>query len=278
MSDHAERVEVEITPGVTLRLADVRELWHYRELAWVLARRDVSVRYKQTAFGAIWVVLQPLALMAVFSIFLGRLARVPHDGSSYALSVLTALTVWTYTASATDGVANSVVSSAQVVSKVYFPRLVLPLASAAAFIVDMMINALLVVVAVVLFGDGLPLSALAAPVFLAITVLAVLGVGVWLAALNVRYRDVKFIVRLGLQLWLFLSPVAYPASIVPDRWQWLYELNPLVGPINGLRWAVLGVGGFPTGAVVSSIAVSGALFVLGIRYFRMTEHQFADIV
>lgn len=269
---------IEIWPHSRLRLADLMEVWRQRELLLLLARRDVSIRYKQTLFGALWAVLQPLSLMVVFSIFLGRLADLPSQGVPYPLFVLAGLAIWTFVAAATEAVAGSIVGNANLVSKVYFPRLVLPLAATGALLLDLLINAGLLVVAVSLFDDPPGGQVFLAPFFFLLAVVAVLGVGLWLAALNVRYRDVKFVVRFGLQVWLFLSPVAYSSQMVPNRWSWLYSLNPVTGAIDGLRWAVFDVGSVPVQSIGVSSVVTIALLASGAVYFRSTEAQFADIV
>lgn len=259
---------------VSLRIAD---LWEYRELVYFLVWRDIKVRYKQTALGAGWAVLQPLASMAVFSLFFGRLAHMPSDGIPYPLFSLAALVPWTFFANGLSQASASIVTNQHLVTKVYVPRLAIPLATVLAGLMDLGIAGLVLVVAILCRGRVpgagalwvLPLSLLA--------VAAALGSGLWLAALNVRYRDVKYVVPFLTQLWLFVTPVAYPTSLLPARWRAVYALNPMVGVVEGYRWALFG-GQAPTTLIASSIAGALLLLCTGAMYFRRVERTFADIV
>jgi lipopolysaccharide transport system permease protein len=273
----AERVTL-IRPStgwVPLRL---RELWEYRELLYFLTWRDIKVRYKQTALGAAWAVIQPFFTMVVFSIFFGRLARVPSDGAPYPVFAYTALVPWTYFATALTQSANSLVDHARLITKVYFPRLLVPAAAVVAGLVDFAI-AFLVLLGMLLYY-GVPLTAriLTIPLFLLLAAATALGVGLWLSALNVRYRDVRYTIPFLVQFWLFASPVAYPASLVPRQWRLLFGLNPMTGVVEGFRWALLGRADAPDRIVAVSALTVIAVLVGGVFYFRRVEKDFADVV
>jgi lipopolysaccharide transport system permease protein len=261
--------------GGTLRLG---ELWAYRELLFFLTWRDVKVRYKQTALGAAWAVIQPFTLMVVFTIFLGRLAHVPSDGFPYPVFAYAALVPWTLFSQSLASVSDSLVSNANLVSKVYFPRLVIPLAVIGSFVFDFLI-ALVVLVGLMLYYGVYPgLGILALPVLVALTVLTSLSVGIWLTALNVRYRDVRYTVPFLIQVWLFASPIAYASSLVPGRWQFLYSLNPMVGLVNAYRWSLLGAPWTPDRYLLVSVMTVSVLLTTGVVYFRRTERTFADTI
>lgn len=268
---------VEITPDGRTRLAGLfRDLSEYRELLYFLVWRDTKVRYKQTALGASWAVLQPLLLMLVFSVFLGRLARVPSDGLPYPVFTYAALVPWTLFASSLTGASQSLVSDQSLVTKVYFPRVIIPIASVGSFVVDFVISLAVLIVMMAIYGIVPGLALLWAPVFVALTLAAGLAVGIFFAAVNVRYRDVRYAVPFLVQLWLFSSPVAYPTSMVPDRLQVVYGLNPMSGVIEGFRWALLGKEAPDLGLLV----VSSVLVILGLvgalAYFERTQRSFAD--
>lgn len=257
---------------------DVAELWRYRDLLFFFAQRDIKVRYKQTLLGVAWAVLQPVLTMAVFSVFFGRLAGMPSDGLPYPVSTLCALLPWQLFAYALTQSSNALVQDAHMITKVYFPRLILPLASVLAGLVDFAI-AFAVLLAVMLYYGIVPGAALLAlPALVTLSVVSALAVGFWLSAVNVKYRDVRYAIPFLAQLWLFATPVAYPSSIVPAEFRALYALNPLVGVIDGFRWALLGSQApSPVMLVVSSLA-AGALLVGGLFYFRRTERSFADVI
>lgn len=256
----------------------VGELWGYRELLYFLTWRDVKVRYKQTIFGATWAIIQPFMLMVVFSIFLGQLAGLRSDGVPYPLFTFSALVPWTLFAQVVGGASNSLVGNSNLISKIYFPRLLLPLASAGSFLVDFII-AMAVLGAMMLYYGVSPNAAiLLVPGFAFLALLAGIAVGIWLAAANVTYRDVRYVVPFLLQLWLFASPVAYSGSIVPKRWQTLYALNPMAGVANGFRWALLGVGRPPGQLTLVSVVMTLLVLLGGIAYFRRVERNFADVI
>lgn len=270
--------ETQIRPIRGLGGIGIRELWERRELLYFLTWRDLKVRYKQTFFGAAWALLQPLLLMMVFSVFLGRLGQIPSEGYPYPLFVLTGLVPWTFFAQSLTGAAESVVNSSHIVSKVYFPRLILPLSAASSFLIDFCI-AIGVVLAMVAYYD-LPFSLRLlwlAPLAL-FTLLAALSIGIFLAAVNVRYRDVRHAVPFFVQVGLFLSPVAYPAGLVPDEWKLLYGLNPMVGAIEGFRWTLLGGSGTPGTILAVSAVATLAVLIFSIWYFHNAERAFADVI
>ena len=254
------------------------ELWAYRELLYFLIWREIKVRYKQTALGAAWAILQPLTTMVVFSIFFGRLAKIPSDGVPYPVFAFCALLPWQLFAFALTESSNSVVANQRLITKVYFPRLIVPIAAVAVGLVDFAIAFLVLAAMLVYFGIQPGLAILSVPLWTALAVATALGVGLWLAALNVRYRDVRYTLPFVAQLWLFLTPVAYPSSIVPEAWQAAYAINPMVGVVEGFRWALLGGKGSPAATVFVSVAVVAAILISGLFYFRRVERTFADVI
>lgn len=255
-----------------------RELWEYRELLYFLAWRDVKVRYKQTLLGASWAVIQPLLLMVVFSIFLGRLARVPSDGLPYPVFVLAALVPWTLFSQVVNGACNSLVAGGSMISKIYFPRLLLPLSAALSFVLDFFIALIVLFGMMAYYGIFPTLSFLW---ILPLTLLAfgvAVAVGTGLAALNARYRDVRYAVPFLLQLWLFASPIAYPTSLVPERWRTIFAINPITGVVEGFRWALLRSGDAPGSLLWASVAIGFVMMFLAVAYFRRVESSFADVI
>ena len=253
------------------------ELWKHRDLAYILVWRDLKVRYKQTAFGAAWAVLQPVALMLVFSAFLGRIEGIGASGVPYPLFALSGLVPWTLFSQSLNGASGSLVNSQNLISKVYFPRLLLPLSAVASFVVDFLIASVVLVIAMLLFGRGPPATFLWVPVLGLFAVVVALAVGLWLAAINVRYRDVKYAVPFVIQLWLFASPVDYSSALVPPGLRTIFSLNPMTGVIDGFRWAALG-GPRPDITIVISAAATLAILVGGLAYFRRVERTFADTI
>jgi lipopolysaccharide transport system permease protein len=259
------------------RALDLRELWRFRELVYFLALRDVKVRYKQTALGVAWVLLQPLLAMGIFSIVFGQ-RGLSTGGVPYPLFVVSGLVPWFYFSNATSGASGSVVGNTQLISKVYFPRLAIPLAAVLANLVDLSIGLLLELVLLIGFGVGLSWQLLAVPLLVAMMVLTALGVSVWLSALDVQYRDVRYAVPFFMQVWLFATPVIYATAVVPDRWRTLLSLNPMTGVIEAFRWALLGTGEFPLGQIAVSLGIVIALLATGLMYFRRMERTFADVI
>jgi lipopolysaccharide transport system permease protein len=259
------------------RGVDLRELWDYREVAAFLALRDLKVRYKQAAFGAAWAVLQPLAGVVVFTIVFQRLAGMPSDGVAYPLFAFAGLALWNYLASAVTKSTQSLVNNSPLVTKVYFPRLLAPVAAVLPGLVDLGVSLPVLAVLLLLYGVTPGLAVLTTPLWIVAAAGVALSVGVWLAALNVRFRDVNHAIALFVQLWLFVSPVAYPLSSVEPAWRTLYAINPAVGIIEGFRWAVLGTP-WPGVHAAVSLAAGGVVLLLGIAYFQASERRFADII
>ncbi|QEN85697.1 ABC transporter permease [Labrys sp. KNU-23] len=266
-----------IGPDRLWSLTDLRELWRYRELIWVLTQRDVKVRYKQTTLGFAWAIIQPVLLMLVFSVLFGRLAGIPADGSPYPIFVYAGLLPWIFFSNTVSAAAGSLVGSINLVGKVYFPRLIIPLASAGVGLVDFLIATVILLAMMLIYGVGWSANLLAAPLLIAGTILCALGVGIGLSALTVTYRDFRFVVPFLLQFWMFVTPVVYPASLVPEPWRWLLFLNPMAGLVEGFRSAFLGHP-FDWPSIGLSLALSLGLVALGVWYFERVERRFADIL
>jgi lipopolysaccharide transport system permease protein len=260
---------------VALRLNDV---WHYRELLWFLALRDVKVRYKQTVLGASWALLQPVGTALVFTVVFGRLARIPSDGVPYAVFALAGLVPWTFFATAVSTTALSLVGNTNLISKVYFPRLCVPVATVLASFVDLLVASVVLFVAMAVYHVGAGARILLVVPFMVLAFAAALGVGLWLSAIAARYRDVRHAVPFLLQFWLFATPVAYPSSLLAERWHALYAINPMVGVVEGFRWSLLG-GDVAIGSLaLPSAASAAALLATGAFYFRRMERSFADVI
>jgi len=266
-----------IEPQRGWRALDLKELWAYRELFWVLTARDVKVRYKQTVLGFVWAIIQPVMLMIVFSIFFGGLAQMPSDGVPYPIFVFAALLPWTFFAGAISASANSLIGSAHLVSKVYFPRIIIPLSSIGAGLVDFAISAGVLLLLMAWYGVGWSFNLLAAPLLVAGVVLVAFGVGTFLSALTVTYRDFRYVIPFMVQFWMFATPVVYPASLVPEKWRWMLYLNPMVGLIEGFRSAFLGRP-FDIPALAIALGVALVFLLAGIAYFEKVERRFADII
>jgi len=254
------------------------ELWDFRELLYFFIWRDIKVRYKQTAIGAAWAVLQPFLTMLIFSLFFGKLARIPSQGLPYPIFYYSALLPWMYFAAALQNATNTIVENQRLITKVYFPRLDLPLSSVLSGLVDFGISFLMFVAMMVYYGIRPTPALLWLPAFLLFAVLTALGVGLWLAALNAMYRDVRYVLPFLVQFWMFASPVAYPASLVPAKWRWLYGLNPMAGVIEGFRWSLTGNGEAPGRLVFISAVAVLAVLLGGIAYFQKMETVIADVV
>ena len=267
-----------IEPARGVPLPDLRELWRYRELFFFLVWRDVKVRYAQTVLGAGWAILQPVLTMVVFTVIFGNFAKIPSDGIPYPVFSLTALVPWTYFSKALQGSSGSLVANTNLITKVYFPRLITPLAPVLAGLVDFAIA--FVILIVVMLGFGMLPSA-SALIVLPLLVLAMMttaaGVGAWLAALNIHFRDIKYVVPFLLQIWMYLSPVVYPLSMVPEQYRTLYALNPMVGVIEGFRAVLLDSSAVSPGHIALSLGIGLVLLITGAIYFRRTEDVFADV-
>lgn len=256
----------------------LRELWDYRELLYFLTWREVKVRYKQTALGAAWAIIQPLFTMLVFSLFFGRLAKVPSDGIPYPLFSLAGLIPWTFFANALTQSSNSLVTSSNLISKVYFPRLTIPLSAVLSGIVDFAVSLILLVGMMAFYHCVPPLRCIYVLAFFVLAFVAATGVGLWLSALNVEYRDVRYTVPFLTQFWMFATPIAYPSSMLHGAWRTLYGLNPMVGVVEGFRWALLGANTAPGPIIAASSVASVLILIGGAYYFRRMEKTFADVV
>ena len=269
---------VTIRPPKAWGELSLREVWSYRELLYFLCKRDVLIRYKQSLFGISWAVLQPLALTVIFYVFFGRLAKVPHEDVPYPLFAMAALVPWQFAANCVGQAAASLVGDQNLLTKVYFPRLVIPVARVLALMVDLVIGFVVLAVFMAAYGFAPPAQVVTVPLIIALEFVTVVGIGAGLAALNVRYRDVAVAVPLGVQIWLFATPIVYPGSLVTGAWQYIYALNPMVSVISAMRWAVLGTDAPALGAVAISVVAALLLLVGALTYFRRTERFFADIV
>ncbi len=257
---------------------DLGELWAYRDLVYFFVWRDIKVRYKQTVIGAAWAILQPVLTMLVFSLFFGKLAKIPSQGLPYPIFYYTALLPWNYFAAAMQGATNIVVENQRVITKIYFPRVVLPISSILSGLVDFAISFAVFLVLMAYYRMVPTRAVIWLPAFLLLAVLTALGVGLWLSALNALYRDVRYVVPFLVQFWLFASPVAYPSSLVPAKWRWLYGLNPMAGVIEGFRWALTGHGDPPNILLAASSGAVVLLVLSGLVYYHAMEGTIADVV
>jgi lipopolysaccharide transport system permease protein len=257
---------------------DWAEIWEYRELLYALVGRELKVRYKQTALGVTWVLLQPLVTMLIFTLVFGTLAKMPSDGVWYPVFALTALLPWTYFAQAVTRSGGALVSNANLVSKIYFPRILLPLSMIVAPLVDLALSLLLLFGLLAYAGIPLTWKVITLPAFILMAVLTATGISLFLSAANVRYRDVGHAIPFVIQIWMFVSPIVYPVSLVPEQWRWLYGLNPMAGVIEGFRWALLGQMAPDPIIMTASFVVFFVLLVAGLMYFRQMERQFADVI
>ena len=267
-----------IKPSKGLVSLKLKEFWDYHELLFFLTWRDIKIRYKQTALGAAWAILQPFLTMVVFSIFFGRLAKVPSDGLPYPIFSFCGLLPWQLFANALTQSSNSLVASQGLITKVYFPRLIIPISAILPGLVDFAIAFVVFLGMMAYYGIAPTWAALTLPLFLLLALATALAAGLWLSALNVQYRDVRYTITFLVQFWLFVTPIAYPSSLVPEKWRLLYGLNPMAGVVEGFRWALLGkAGGLGPMVIVSAVVV--CLFLVGgLVYFRHMEKTFADVV
>jgi lipopolysaccharide transport system permease protein len=260
---------------VSLKL---REVWEYRELLYFLIWRDIKVRYKQTFLGATWALLQPFLTMVIFSLFFGRLAKIGSDGVPYPIFCFTALVPWTFFTNGLNNGSASLVGSANLIRKIFFPRLIIPVATVLAGIVDFALAFVVLIAMMVYYRVQPTVNALWLPLFLLLALVTSLGVGLWLSALYVKFRDVRYLLPFITQVWLFATPIAYPSSLLPKPWRTVYGLNPMVGVVEGFRWALLGAGDAPGGTIAVSSLVAITVLITGTYYYRSMEKIFADIV
>lgn len=258
---------------------DLNDLWVYRELIFFMTWRDLKVRYKQTLLGASWAVLKPFLSMVVFTIFFGGLAKVPSEGFPYPIFSFAALLPWELFSNALSISSRSLVQNRHMITKIYFPRIILPLSSTLSGVVDFLIAFIILLAMMAFYKISPTLNMLALPLFLLLAIIAALGVGLWLSALNVLYRDIGYITPFLTQFWLFITPIVYPTSMIPEQWRLLYALNPMTGVVEGFRWAILGTQqGAPGMTLYISVAVSIVLLISGMVYFKRMERHFSDLV
>ncbi|HTP02096.1 MAG TPA: ABC transporter permease [Anaerolineales bacterium] len=267
-----------IKPSTGLAALNLRDLWIYRELVYFMIWRDIKVRYKQTLLGALWAVIQPVLTMVVFTFVFGTVAKVPTEGIPYPIFSYTALLPWGLFTAALNNASRSLTSNQNMITKIYFPRLVLPLSSVLGGLVDFAIAFLILIVMMIYYRIPPTLAMLWLPLFLLLAIVTALGVSLWLSAINVQYRDVNYVLPFLTQFWLFLTPVAYSAKVISEKWQLVYSLNPMAGVVNGFRWALLGTKTGPGIYIWASIAISIATLVGGLFYFRSMEKTFADTI
>lgn len=278
MTSRQQSVEwIENRPTHGLRWPDLRELWKYRELAGFLALRDLKVRYKQATFGAAWAVLQPLAGVVVFTIVFRRFAKVPSGGIPYPVFALVGLAVWSYASTSVTKATQSLVNNSTLVTKVYFPRLLAPVAAVIPGVLDFFFSLVILAVLLPVYHVSPTWAIATLPLWLLAMIATVLGIGLWLGTLNVSYRDINQAIALLVQLWMFVSPVAYPSTLVPSGWRALYFANPMAGVVEGFRWALVG-SRWPGSYVFISLSSAILLLVGGIAYFERTERRFADVI
>lgn len=276
--DRTNAPEILIEPSRGWQALGLKELWEFRELFYFLAWRDIKVRYKQTALGASWAILQPLLAMLIFTLIFGILAKIPSDGLPYPLFAYSALLPWQLFVYALTQSSNSLIENARLISKVYFPRLVVPLASVVAGVVDFFIAFSILILLMFYYGVVPTWGVLALPFFLILALGAAMSVGLWMSALNVKYRDVRYTVPFLAQAWMFATPIVYPSSMIPEAWRWLYGLNPMAGVVEGFRWALLGTNILHLPLILVSAGVVVIGLVGGLYYFKRMEKMFADLV
>ncbi len=277
-SQAIRRPTVVIEPTRGWAPIDFGELWKYRDLLMILAARDVKLRYKQTALGVAWVVMQPLIAALIFTVMFGRFAKLPSDGHPYVVFVFAAVAVWNYFAAVLQRAGNSLITDARLITKVYFPRLAIPLGSTFSALIDLAVSLAVLAVLMAIYGIGPTWRIFTLPLWIGLAALTATGVSLWLSALNVRYRDFVHAMPFLLQVWMLASPVAYGTAIVPVRWRLVYGLNPVVAFLEGTRWAVLGNSSVTLGMVVIATAFASVVFIGGALFFRRVERGFADTV
>lgn len=278
-SQPEEQPYLHIKPSKGWVSLQLRELWKYRELLYFLTWRDIKVRYKQTVIGAAWAILQPVMTMIVFSIFFGGLAKIPSDGVPYPIFSYAALVPWTFFAYGLGQASNSLVGSSNLIKKIYFPRLIIPLSSVLSGVLDFLLAFAVLIVMMLMFGIVPTVNVIWLPLLLLLAMVTSLGVGLWLSALNVEFRDIRYIIPFLTQFWMFLTPIAYPASLIENPTiRALYGLNPMTGVVEGFRWALLGTDTAPGAVILVSSTAAVLLLITGAFYFRRMEKNFADVV
>ena len=267
-----------IEPSVGWASLKLGELWAYRELLYFLVWRDVKLRYKQTELGIAWALIQPFLTMVIFSLLFGKLAKIPSDGSPYPIFTFTALVPWVFFANGLTQCSNSLVGNSNLITKVYFPRLIVPISAVLSGGLDFALSFLVLIGMLLYYGIPVTAAIFCLPLFLLLELITALGMGLWFSALNVKYRDVRFVVPFIVQIWMFATPIVYSSTLMPGRWRILYGLNPMVGVIEGFRWMLLGAQTHPTPVIAVSAVMAAAALVWGAFYFRRVERTFADLV
>ena len=273
-----QTIHIRISPSLGWHSLNLKEIWDYRELLGMLAWRDATVRYKQSVVGIGWAVLQPIMTMIIFTVIFGKFAKLPSDGVPYPIFTYCALLPWNYFARSLGDSSDSLVGSSHLITKVYFPRLILPISKVFAGLIDFAIAFVILLAMMILYGISPTKGLLLLPIFILMAMITALGVGIWFTALNVMYRDVKFVVPFLIQFWMYASPVAYSTSLVPEQWQWLYSLNPMVGVIVGFRWALLGKAAPDILVLLVPVIVTILILISGLYFFKRMEKMFADII
>jgi lipopolysaccharide transport system permease protein len=276
--DREELPIVIIKPSRSWVLPQLRDVWAYRELLYFLVWRDLKVRYKQTVLGALWAIIKPFSMMVIFSIFFGKLAKIPSEGIPYPIFTYAALLPWSYFAQSLSACSNSLVGNSHLITKVYFPRLIIPISSLMSGLVDFAISFSILLAMMVYYQIIPTLLALLLPLLILMAMATALGAGLWLSALNVQYRDIRFALSFLVQFWFFATPVVYPSSLVPNKWRLIYALNPMVGVVECFRRTLLGKGQIMSPMCILSIVIAVLLLVTGIFYFRRMEKGFADVI
>ncbi len=271
-------MKIHIAPTRGWTSIKLRDVWEYRELMGIFVWRDLKVRYRQTVIGILWAVIQPLLTMVIFSLFFGKLAKVPSDEIPYPIFSYAALVPWTFFANSINQASNSLVNNSEMIKKIYFPRLTMPIASILAGLVDFILAFVILIGMMLYYGYVPTINILWFPFFVLLTMMTALGVSLWLSAMNVQFRDVRYMVPFITQAWLFATPVAYPSSLLSEPWRTLYGLNPMVGVVEGFRWALLGTNTAPGPMAFVSFFVALLVLVSGIYYFRRMEKTFADVI
>lgn len=269
---------IRLKPSNGWRALNLREFWQYRELLYFLSWRDIKVRYKQTALGALWAILQPLLTMLVFSLFFGNLAKMPSDGIPYPIFAFSALVPWTFFSNGLTQSGNSLIQSAGMLKKVYFPRLIVPISSILSGVVDFLFAFLVLIGLMFWYGIVPTANVVWLPFLLLLAFGTALGVGLWLSAMNVQFRDVRYTIPFLAQFWLFATPIAYPSSLLSEPWRTIYGINPMVGVVEGFRWALLGTATAPGPLIIVSALTMLTILITGMFYFRRMESTFADVV
>lgn len=257
---------------------NLKELWYYRELTWMLALREVQLRYRQTILGVSWVILQPLLTTVIFTIIFGRLMKTQSDNVSYELFAFVGLLPWNVFSQSLQRAGVSLTRDIRLITKIFFPRIIIPLANSLSTLVDFLVSLGLLAILLVIYRSPISWNILAIPILLFFNVLLSVGVGIIFAALNVYYRDFTYVLPFVIQVWMYASPLAYSSKLIPQSWSWVYDLNPMVGIINGFRWAIFGTIDFPTSSLIYSILASVGICLIGLVIFHRLEHSFADVI